>query len=304
VKIAGMDPFKPVPPEDVPRSYGAKPKWQRALVIAAGPGTHFLVAVVLFALAFMFVGDASTTKPIVADVVPTLHGETAPAAAAGLEPGDQIVAVGDVRDPTRDQLGTYTTSHIGMPIPYTILRDGHLVHSTMTPVSWRLDGSVIGRIGIVLGPEKLGVPGALTRGVGAVGAAAKDTVTQIGRVFGPEGIGRIVKVLFTSAPREASDPTSVVGIGRAVGEAARQSGLGVLLFTLAFVTVFVGLLNLVPLPPFDGGHLAVLVIEKVRGRSIDMRRLIPVSAVVISFLVLFVGMTVLLDLTKPLPLGP
>ena len=303
VKIAGMDPFTAVAPEDLPRSYGAKPRWQRALVISAGPATHFLVAALLYALAFMFVGIA-TTKPIVSSVVPTLHGKPAPAETAGLRPGDRIVAIGDVRDPTWSQLSQVTTTHIDTQVPYTILRDGREIHVTMTPVAWTVGGKRIGRIGIVLGPEKLGPVAAAAHGVGAVGAAARDTVTQIGRVFGPEGIGRIVKVLFTGAPRQASDPTSVVGIGRVVGEAARQSGLGVLLFTLAFVTVFVGLLNLIPLPPFDGGHLAVLLIERLRGRDVDMRRLVPISAAVITFLVIFVGMTIILDITKPLPLGP
>jgi len=62
--------------------------------------------------------------------------------------------------------------------------------------------------------------------------------------------------------------------------------------------------NLVPLPPFDGGHLAVLAIEKVRGKQMDMRKLIPVSAVVIAFFVVFVLATILLDITKPISFSP
>ena len=54
------------------------------------------------------------------------------------------------------------------------------------------------------------------------------------------------------------------------------------------MNVFVGLLNLLPLPPFDGGHLAVLLIEKIRGKPIDMRKIIPVSAVVAAFFIVFV----------------
>jgi len=67
------------------------------------------------------------------------------------------------------------------------------------------------------------------------------------------------------------------------------------------VTVFIGLLNLLPLPPFDGGHLAVLALEKIRGKAIDMRKLIPVSAAVMAFFVVFVIATVILDITKPIP---
>ncbi|MEX2101977.1 MAG: site-2 protease family protein, partial [Actinomycetota bacterium] len=63
-------------------------------------------------------------------------------------------------------------------------------------------------------------------------------------------------------------------------------------------------LNLLPLPPFDGGHLAVLVIEKIRGKRVDVRRLVPIAAVVLTFFVLFTSAAVLVDITKPLQLGP
>jgi membrane-associated protease RseP (regulator of RpoE activity) len=114
----------------------------------------------------------------------------------------------------------------------------------------------------------------------------------------------VFRVLFLGQPRQSNDPQSVIGIGRAVGRAGQIGGLVEVLRILGFVTVFVGLLNLLPLPPFDGGHLAVLLIEKLRGRAVDMRRLIPVSAVVISLLVLLVGATVVLDVWKPAPLSP
>jgi membrane-associated protease RseP (regulator of RpoE activity) len=72
----------------------------------------------------------------------------------------------------------------------------------------------------------------------------------------------------------------------------------------AFINLFIGLLNLLPLPPFDGGHLAVLLIEKIRGRGVDMRKMVPVSAVVLVFFVMFTMATVFLDLTKPLQVSP
>jgi membrane-associated protease RseP (regulator of RpoE activity) len=68
--------------------------------------------------------------------------------------------------------------------------------------------------------------------------------------------------------------------------------------------VFIGLLNLLPLPPFDGGHLAVLAIEKVRGKTIDMRKLVPISAVVAAFFILFTFAVMYLDIAKPINLAP
>ena len=116
VKIAGMNPYEPVAPEDLHRSYGAKPIRQRALVILAGPGSHFIVAAILFASWLFFFGDPRTPTPYITSVETTLNGQVGPASAAGIEPGDRIVGVGDISDPTRDELLAYTTAHVNEPV--------------------------------------------------------------------------------------------------------------------------------------------------------------------------------------------
>lgn len=304
VKIAGMNPYEPVAPEDRSRSYGAKPRWQRALVIGAGPGSHLVVAAILFSIWLAFFGDPRTPTPVVSAVAPTLNGRASPAEVAGLRPGDRIVGVGDLQEPTPARLLAYTTARVGRPIVFTIERDGRTLRLTLTPVWDTVNGRRIGRIGIVLGPEKAGPIAALVGGVREVSRAAGDSVRQITRLFGPEGVGRVFTLLFTDAERSPADPASVVGIGQAVGATGSAGDWGTILYFLGFVTVFVGLVNLVPLPPFDGGHLAVLAIEKVRGKQIDMRKLIPVSAAVMAFFVVFVLATILLDITKPLSFSP
>jgi len=304
VKIAGMNPYEPVAPEDLPRSYGAKPAWQRALVIGAGPGSHFVVAAILFAIWLAFFGDPRTTTPVIQTVQATLNGHAAPAAVAGLQPGDRIVAVGDVQDPTPAQLLRYTTANVGQPVRFEIDRGGQTLTVTIVPENARVAGRAIGRIGVLLGPQKAGPVAAIVGGVKEVGRSIRASFGQIGHIFGPEGIGRVFTLLFTNAKRTTQDPTSVVGIGRAVGATGAAGDWGTVLYFLAFVTVFIGLVNLVPLPPFDGGHLAVLAIEKIRGKQIDMRKLIPISAVVIAFFVVFVVATMLLDITKPLNVSP
>ncbi len=304
VKIAGMNPYEPVAPEDSHRAYGAKPIWQRALVILAGPGSHFVVAAILFASWLFFFGDPRTPTPFITGVETTMNGSPAPAAEAGLEPGDRIVGVGDITDPTREELLVYTTAHVDEPVEFTIERDGDTFTTQITPESDTIGGETIGRIGITLGPAKPGVIGAAVGGVREVGNAISESLHQITKVFGPSGIGRVFTLLFTDAERGTQDPTSVVGIGQAVGQTGSAGDWGAVLFFLAFVTVFIGLVNLLPLPPFDGGHLAVLLIERVRGKQMDMRKLIPVSAVVMSFFIVFVLATILLDLTKPIDFSP
>ncbi len=310
VKIAGMNPYEPVSPEDLPRSYGEKPIWQRALVIFAGPGSHFIVAAVLFACALFFFGDPRTLLPVsvVGTIDATLNGAPSPASVAGLLPGDTIVRAGDVQDPSADQLRTVLTAAVtptATPVTMTILRQGKTFDLTITPVSVpnpENKDEQIGRIGVELSAQYAhpSLIGSVVGGIKLVGDTITGSIKQIGQVFGPHGVNRIGHLLFTNTPRTTSDPTTVIGIGQQVGHTGAAGDWGDILFMLAYVTVFIGLVNLLPLPPFDGGHLAVLAIEKVRGKAVDMRKLIPVSAVVMGFLVVFVVANAYLDIMKPI----
>jgi membrane-associated protease RseP (regulator of RpoE activity) len=312
VKIAGMNPYEPVAPEDASRSYGAKPIWQRALVIFAGPGSHLLIAALIFSALLFFYGDPRVIAPppgpvVVVSVEPKVNGVTSPASSGGLRAGDTIVGVGDIQNPTQAQLRAAVTAHAiptPSPLTFTILRDGKTLQTAITPVAG-VDASdkPRGLIGIEL-PQvwaKPGLVGSIAGGASLVGQSVTGSFQQIGHVFGPQGIDRLGHLLFTNTPRTTSDPASVVGIGQQVGATGAAGDWGLVLYFLGFVTVFVGLVNLVPLPPFDGGHLFVLLLEKIRGKAIDMRKLIPVSAVVMGFLVIFVMATVFLDITKPIP---
>ena len=304
VKIAGMNPYQPVPPEDLPRAYGSKPRWQRALVIAAGPAMHLVIAAVLFGAYFYVSGDYSEATPVVSGVAAELNGHPSPAKEAGLQVGDRIVAVGDVQSPNLEELGVFTTDHVGDPVRFTLLRDGEQLTITVTPEPAEDDlGERIGRVGILLDardPAPLGIGSAALQGIREVGTTTAQSVGQIGKVFGPEGITRVTKLVFTDEERAPQDPASVVGISQAVGRTGAEGEWATILYFLGFVTVFIGLVNLMPLPPFDGGHLAVLLIERIRGKSIDQRRVIPVAVAVMGFFVVFVTLTMIADLTKPL----
>jgi membrane-associated protease RseP (regulator of RpoE activity) len=305
VKIAGMNPYEEVPPEDLPRTYGAKPRWQRALVIVAGPATHFVLALVCFALWLGLVGQPVIVHPRVIAVEPELNGTISPAAAAGLREGDRIIAVDEIQDPTQQFLVEYTQTHVDQPITLTVQRGDRTFAVEVVPVLSEVGGREVGRIGIALGGEvvrrRSGPIEALTGGATLIADYSVETARNVVRVFGPEGVGRLFELVFTDAPREARDPASIVGVGRIAGNIASDpdGNFWDILFLFAIVNVFVGLLNLLPLPPFDGGHLVVLVIEKIRGRPLDMRRVIPVSAAVAGFFILFTVMVVYVDIVKP-----
>ena len=307
VRIAGMNPFEAVRPEDLPRTYGAKPAWQRALVIFAGPASHFLVALAIFTALLAIYG-----KPIPAIEVIEIQGinnHASPAGDAGLLPGDIIVSAnGQTIDiDNGERLGKIAEANVGEPVTYVVRRGDQELSFDVVPEPAMVDGEQTARIGIVIGgaTESVGPVESVVSGGGLVGRSVTQSFVTVGRVFGPEGVGSVFRALFTEEPRDPEGPTSVIGIGQVVGEAGTDGQWDRILELLGFATVFVGLINLVPLPPFDGGHLLLVGIEKLRrGRPVDMRKVVPVSVAVISLLVLFVGATMVLDITEPISLSP
>ena len=147
VKIAGMNPYETVSPDDHARTFGAKPIWQRVMVIAAGPATHFALAFAFFALWLGLVGEPTDTRPVLGAVCERIGGEPAPgedcttiggvpgpAFEAGLAAGDEIVGIGEVERPTTDEIVAVTQEHVGRPLEVTVLRDGREVSVTVVPV--------------------------------------------------------------------------------------------------------------------------------------------------------------------------
>jgi membrane-associated protease RseP (regulator of RpoE activity) len=305
VRIAGMNPFKPPTEEERPRTYGAKPIWQRATVILAGPLTHFLMAFVLLWVFFVAIGAPTELRPTIASVSPTLDGRPSPAALAGLRPGDEVVAVDGRPAGSIERFVAYTRAHVGRPIAITVRRGGHELTVRATPVLSRVPGEPrpVGRIGVSVGPGR-DRSGPL-RAVGRAGVQTWDTTRQVGvhlgQVFGPSAIRRIGELLVGQGKRRATDPTSIIGGARLAGEAVRAGAWDVFFSILVVFNVFVGMVNLAPLPPLDGGHVAVLAYEKLRRRTPDLRKLVPLTAAVAAFIITFAVAVSYLDIVRPLP---
>jgi membrane-associated protease RseP (regulator of RpoE activity) len=304
VKIAGMNPFvNDVPTGDERRAYGAKPMWQRVMVILAGPLSHFVVAAILFSILLATVGDGHAAHVDAID--PTLNAVPSPAATAGMLPGDLIVRFGDVDNPDQGAIGSYMGAHPGQTIPIVVERDGRLVELTATPVIVAQGaGQPRYRLGIIMGSVPYPIPEAIGHGILQVGTASMESARGIVRAFGPAGVARMWELLTTDAERTDADVASVVGVGSVVGSLSAEGEWAVFAWIFAYVVLFIGLLNLLPLPPLDGGHIAIMAIEKVRGRTIDMKKVVPVSAAVLLFLGFFSLSAIVLDIWKPIPAGP
>jgi len=303
VRIAGMNPFEEIPPEDFPNTYASKPAWQRAVVILAGPVMHFVIAIVALFIFFVAIGEQTASKPEVGKVFATLNGQPSPAAVAGLRAGDQLLAVDGHPVRSAGEFKRLIQAHPGQPIAVDVRRDGGVRTLRATPVVATLEKVRAVYLGFELsfGRQRAGPFTAAGRAVTQVASTAKEVVQQLGKVFGPSGLKRIWSLLTGTRQRTASDATSIVGATRLAGQAAQSGAWDYLFGIIVVFNVFVGILNLVPLPPLDGGHLAVIAYEKIRRRKPDVRKLVPLTAVVAGFFILLAVSLAYIDITNPLP---
>jgi membrane-associated protease RseP (regulator of RpoE activity) len=321
VKIVGMNPYEEVPPEDQPRSYPNKPKWQRAIVLVAGSATHWIVAFVLLFVMFAFIGEPSgapTTE--IASV-----SADSPAAAAGFEPGDVVVGVVGADADSWSQISGYIKANPGEDVTFEVERGGEVVEVDATigralfdedgnVNAYSIDGDEIrdpqegeteqGFLGIA--PQRAVIRQGVFEAMGSAGEATWQgtvgSVKGIGEVFSQIAPGgKLWDALGGEGEREITEgPLGIVGAGRLAGESAQRGMYFELLGLIVGFTIFVGVMNLLPLPPLDGGHLAVLGWEAASGKHVDMRKLIPVAAAVISFFVVLFLAVLYLDLARPI----
>ena len=316
VKIVGMNPYEEVPPEDQPRSYPNKPLWQRAIVILGGPATHWPLAFLVLFFAFTTFGfptDVATNS--VAMVEPA-----SPAQEAGLQPGDEIVAAEGKPTNSWEETRRIIRSNPNETVGFTVERDGKRIDVDV-PLGTALfdaDGSLIkgvgpgeevpdpkpgqeitGYLGVSPEPELNHSPiNAAKQSATGVWEITYQSVTRLGDVFAPLFNGDLLDAVRGEGERPQG--VGLVGAGRIAGQAVDAGRFLEFFEFLAVLTIFIGIMNLLPLPPLDGGHLLVLAIEKVRGKPVDMRKVIPVAAAVISFFLILFLAFLYLDLVRPI----
>lgn len=225
-------------------AYWRAPASKRIAVIAAGPLTNLVFAVLALAVVFMLGVPTGATRTV-EEVVPG-----SPAASAGLQPGDEVLAVNGVEGEAAD-LAESIREGEGEPVSLTVERDGSTVTLEGTPQAQE-DGSY--RLGFAFGLEYESYGPLESIGL------AFETTWEVTKAIG-SSLGRIV----TGSGRD--EVASVVGI-TAVSSESLEAGFRYYLQVLAFISLSLALLNLLPLLPLDGGHIAFSIAERIRGRAI------------------------------------
>ncbi|HXQ18023.1 MAG TPA: site-2 protease family protein [Acidimicrobiales bacterium] len=320
VKIPGMTNLEEIDPADEARTYRRQPFHNRLLVASAGSIMHFVMAFLLAWSALAFIGTPSATGVVIESFTPFSGLAQNPAQRGGLQAGDQVVSVDGHAVKTTTAFGNDIKRAIGRPVHLVVDRGGRRLSLTVTPVNGqtvtsdgqRLSKARRGYIGVILGsPSVTENPFGALGGAGkVVGEVTSSSVTGLAHLFSPHGISSYVSQVTNPAvaardQRNGTNrPVSIVGAAR-IAVAGVHAGALQLIEVLIALNVFIGLFNMLPILPLDGGHVAIALYERVRTRrgrpyyQADAAKLLVVAYVFIFLLVLLVSSSVYLDITHP-----
>lgn len=273
-KIEGMDPEE----AQDDRAFSRKPVWARAVVIAAGSLMNFVLPIFLFFIVFMANGIESVSeKPVIGALVP---GK--PAIQSGLSVGDRIVRVnGTAVNTWRDVVENIRVSKDSLELELAT-KSGTSRTVTMIPEIDSKSGRALIGIVPVIDRQKLSFSESVSLSVKQTFAIAGKMLTGLGQMF---------------TGKAEADIAGPIGVMRLTGEMA-QHGLMPLLQFAGFLSINLGLINLLPVPLLDGGHIVALMIEAVRRKPLTPRQIRFTQMVGIALLGLLMLFATLKDLIR------
>jgi membrane-associated protease RseP (regulator of RpoE activity) len=300
-----------IDPADEPRTYrqGSYPK--RVVVALAGVATHFVLAFVLLVLLLSVIGVPNPDKPSLRiGELSRLETGASPALDAGFRVGDRIVSIDGAPVTRWEDVPPRIRENAGRPLVFVVDRDGKRVELTAVPAELQRDGETRGFVGIGPKPaiDRIGPIAASERAVGDIWGLTTGSVKALGSFFAPGSLRDYAGQLTNSSgdqrsPADDERPVSVVGLPRLASQAA-ESGAYNVVYLLVLLNIFIGVFNLVPLLPLDGGHVAIATYERIRSRAgrryqADVGKMVPIAAVVIAVLAVMSVTSIYLDIVRP-----
>lgn len=273
-KIAGMDPDE----EQDERSFFAKSVLSRMIVIVAGSAMNFILPVILFFLVFVSAGiDTPSNQPIVGSIMPDK-----PAAQAGMLPGDQVLTINNVPVEEWKDFVTAIQSNAGNNLAIRFQRDGSAYDVTLVPeYDQKLNRGIIGIMPIINNYQ----PGVLE----SVGLALKQTYMVANSMV--VGIAQMI------TGKIAAEVAGPIGVAQMAGEVAQLGVIPLLQFT-AFLSINLGLINLLPVPVLDGGHVVALTIEGIRGKPMNKSSMQIIQMIGFALLMLLMVVATFSDVAR------
>ena len=257
VKMVGEDPDEEVTQGDVQRSFAHKSLLQRIAIVAAGPGFNLLLAVLFLMVVFLFYG-----VPVVSTQIGSVE-KGSPAEVGGIQRGDRIVAVNDRNVDSWETLSGAIKESQGQPLELRVRRESEEVNVTVEPRK----KEALNIFGERRDEWMIGIGSQVTIEKGNPGLSIIKAFTQTYEYAKLTLVALFKMVTGEVSPRNLGGP---ILIAQMAGQQA-QEGFGSFLAFVAVLSINLGVLNLLPIPVLDGGHLLFFIVEGVIGRPVAVR---------------------------------
>lgn len=321
VKVPGMTWTDTIAPELESRTYRSATYPRKAIFASAGSFMHLVMALLLAWGSLTFIGVTQSNTPAVAGFYELPGLAQSPAQLAGLKTGDRFISVDAQPVTSINSVIAQSRSHANEVMTVIVRRHGQLLTLHITPIDGRhliVNGKPLatgstpqGYMGIYLQDQTVPLSwyAAVPKAVQVVGSTIMAALHAMVHVFSPGAVASLAHQVVhpTAAQSPASQltrPVSIVGVVRIADQAA-TSNVPAFLMILLNLNIFVGLLNMLPMLPLDGGYVAIATYERLRGRrqqryQADIRKLAPFVYLFMTALGLLFVSTLWLDVVDPI----
>ena len=297
-RISGMSVNEELPEEEKHRAFYLASVPKRLVVLGAGSFLHFVLGFLILVILLAGVGVTAVTKTI-GEVVPCVTNSSngvsdtecsatsipSPAKASGLLAGDEIISINGEESKNWNDYIKIIRESARKEITLTVERNGERLLISITPAARMLDGKEIGYLGIInkLGTHRDGPISAIKNSGRITGDLLQNSVTSLFSL--PTKIPALVRQTFGNEERDAQGLVGVVGVARVSAQTASDPKLesrekvATFLLIIASLNIFVGVFNLLPLLPLDGGHMAIAIVDGIRRFNAKRRKLSPPPAI-------------------------
>ena len=311
-RIEGMTPRDQMPAGEEERAFFSASSLRKLIVLGAGSFAHFLIGFILIFSIFFGVGF-NALIPNIAKVSPD-----SAAAASGFQVGDEILAIDgvDVKDWSRDSLKIAQSD--GQQLTFTVKRKTEQLVITATPTYLTSEKRYVLGIVTKVGIKREGFVQASKDATSASATLIRESVKAL--IALPTKVPQLIRQTFGHEKRDPNGLVGIVGAARVSGDAVSSNKLsnteriGTFILLIASLNIFVGLFNLLPLLPLDGGHMAVAIADEIRAffarlrgkprpAGIDVNVLTPITMGVFAVLAVLTVILLIADIFNPVSLN-
>ena len=273
---------KDIPEEDKDKTFMSKSLGKRAAIIFAGPAMNYVLAFFILLGLFWFVGEV-VVKPVVGSVMPGSAAEE-----AGLQPQDEIITINQMPiESFSDIQRKVLLTNYGQKLEIVLKRNNELMTVGLLPrIDEKLDRPLIGITAAgetIITNQDLSLIQASGRSLNVIWESTRDTLIYLGQVL--------------TGKREPKDMRGPLGIAEASGDALLAGFVSLMAF-VAQISIAIGLMNLLPVPLLDGGHLFLYAIEAIRRKPLTEKMQTALMWAGFSILITLFAYTMLLDIPR------